>query len=253
MFYLYLFLLLVNISFFGIIVFKNRFEDNLFLAIFSIIISIFISGVINRFLVGYYGILIISFGLFIFNVIYFIKNRKILKTQKFLTKRFLTPGFCVFTLFYLLLIFATYNRHMMVWDEYSHWGLVVKNMYYLKNFALGDLSTVIAKTYLSGSSLFQYFTMEMYGSFNEGIMYMANDLLILSIMISIFRNSEYKKNNIGCLILISLFLFMITNIFYADWFVSLYVDCLLAFAFLNILFSYYSIKDQNSLYKHIIF
>ena len=47
---------------------------------------------------------------------------------------FLTPAFCIFIVIYAFIFFLNYNRGFSQWDEISHWGPMVKEMFRLDKF-----------------------------------------------------------------------------------------------------------------------
>lgn len=246
MIYVLFFLIIVNSAFFYALIFNKRFEETLFFSFFVKILILFLSGIIGSFLPGYYLILASNIGIFVFNVVKVIKNKKILNDN------FFTLGFYAFFIIYVFLIWVTKDRMAIIWDEFSHWALAVKNMYFLDSLALNDASTIVAKNYLSGSSIFQYFFIKLFGSFNEGIMYFAHDLLLISIILPIFKNFKEKKwiKSITFYLLIFVILFL-PALSYWNLYTSLYVDCMLGFAFFGLIYNYYT-RDDSKIFNCLL-
>ena len=170
--YILLIFLLLNTSLFYSTIFNKKIEQTIFLSIFSYIFILFVFGIFSILNVGFITILILNGILFIINVHSFIK-RKI-----DLNKNVLTTGLILFIISYLIIVWQSFGKLANSWDEFSHWALVVKNMYGLGNLGLGSDSTVMVKTYLSGTSLFQYFCTKLCGEFRESMLYVGMDLLI---------------------------------------------------------------------------
>jgi len=89
--------------------------------------------------------------------------------------------------------FALINMRVISHDELTHWGLVVKNMFYHRNFGGGSSATTMFKGYPVGSSLFLYF-FEMFGtSFIDAYLYMAMNLLNVSLLLPLASKFENIK------------------------------------------------------------
>lgn len=235
--YLIIYLFLLNSAFFYSKFFEKRIEQTIFLSFLLKILILYLSGLVGTFKIGLYII-------YIFNIIYFIKNIfEIFKNKIKMKEVFETSGIIIFTFLYAFCVIISNERIASVWDEFTHWALVVKNMFYLNNLAIGGDSTVVATSYLSGTSIFQYFIMKLYGTFNEGIMYLGQNLLLISIILPIFRNfslKSFKSLNIYITLFITLFL---CSLSYWNLYTSLYVDCMLGYSFFNFIYSYYTLED----------
>lgn len=235
--YILLILLLLNTSLFYSILFNKKIEQTIFLSIFSYILILFIFGVLGSLNIGFIAILVINGLLFVFNI-YSLVKKKIN-----LNKKVLTTGLILFIISYLIIIWQSLGRLASAWDEFSHWALVVKNMYGLGNLGIGSDSTVMIKDYLSGTSLFQYFCVKLCGEFKESMLYVGMDLIIISLIIPIF-NVFKKKNNFLSYILFFI-LFFIPTLFYPTLYASLYVDGILGLTFAYTLYSYFDNRKNK--------
>lgn len=244
MIYILILILLLNFSFFISIFFKKNIEETFVLSISLIIILLFIFGVILNLLIGFYFLLLLNLGLFVYNVYFSIKKPNEMK------KILITPGLLLLVLSSLIFIWIDHNRVFSIWDEFSHWALVVKNMFYLNNFGLANTSTTLIKTYLSGPGLFQYFCAKLSGTYNESVIYFAFNLLFIAYLLPIFK----KFKSFGSLSLYLSYFFVITipMIFYSSVYSSIYVDALLGVAFAYSLYSYY-LNYENKLSRFNIF
>lgn len=228
--YILLIAIVLNTSLSYSIYFNKKIEETIFLSILGKILILFLTGVTISLEIGFYLIILLNIILFIYNILNLWKNKNIIKTN------ILTIGLWLFLISCLLFIWITYGRVAVVWDEFSHWALVVKNMYGLNNFGIGPDGTVMAKNYLSGTSLFQYFATKLSGEFNESILYFSMDLMVISFVLPMFKNiKKYKKISPYLIFLLVLF---IPTIFYPDIYNTLYVDAILGIAFSYALYSY---------------
>ncbi|MFW6307519.1 MAG: hypothetical protein ACOC08_02640, partial [Campylobacterales bacterium] len=94
-------------------------------------------------------------------------------------------------IFSLIYFFISRDSYFFFWDEFSHWGLFIKEMMYTDR--LYDASTLAAHPhYVPGAPIWQYFTMLLSG-FSEGGTYFAQFLLIASATMMIYENTSFKK------------------------------------------------------------
>lgn len=228
--YVLLIAIVLNTSLSYSIYFNKKIEETIFLSILSKILILFLTGVFISLEVGFYLIIFLNIILFVYNIINILKNKNIIKTN------ILTVGLYLFLISCLFFIWITYGKTASMWDEFSHWALVVKNMYGLNNFGIGIDGTVIAKNYLSGTSLFQYFATKISGGFNESLLYFSMDLMVISFILPMFKN--IKEHKMISPYLIFLFVLFIPTIFYPDIYITLYVDAILGIAFSYALYSF---------------
>lgn len=241
--YLIIYLFLLNSAYFYAIVFKKTIEETLLPSFITKILLLYISGLFETFILGFWIIVIKNIIYMIYNVHQTIKKKENIK-------KVISVGNLIFTFLFVFFIWISDGRMISIWDEFTHWGLVVKNMFYLDNLAIGGNSSVVATSYLSGTSIFQYFLMKIYGSFNEGLMYFGQNILMVSALLPIFKNYEHKSlksTNVYLLLFIMLFL---PSMSFDEYFTSIYVDCMLGFAFTSLVYNYYTL--ENDLFKKIV-
>jgi len=123
--------------------------------------------------------------------------------------------------------------------------LVVKNMFYHKNFGGGAMATTMFKGYPLGSSLFLYFFVRFGFSFQPAYLYMALNLLNISLLLPVvarFKNNKQKLGFFACLVAIVL-------TFNIKTFASIWNDQFMAIAFAYILISYFCFINDEGLNK----
>lgn len=218
----YAFLLfLIAFSAITAVLFKGRFEQALPCCICYIILIIYISGLIGNFLPGFFiALLTVPVG-GIFCLIY---KRKTLR-QDIFTYVF-TPGFFFFTVSIFVMLPWTMRMRINSWDEFSHWGTVIKNFWYLNDFANLENSTTSFKGYPPAASIFAWFSQRFGRTYTENKSYLAYHALYLAYMSPYFcvitKKKEWPKAVIMglCMILLPLL----------GWYRAYdvtYVDCLL--------------------------
>ena len=81
------------------------------------------------------------------------------------------------------------DSKLFFWDEYSHWGMFIKHMFYTdKLYDLGSNEQHLR--YLPGTTLIQYLFTRNF-EFSEGSVYFAQFMMILVPSITFF---DYLKN-----------------------------------------------------------
>ena len=110
---------------------------------------------------------------------------------------FFTPGFLTFFLVYLFLLYAHYNRVLHEYDEFTHWGDVVKAMCRIDDFSTSPLSHSYFQNYVPGMALFQYLFEKIAMVFPGGIftdwrMYFAYHLLAFIFLLPFLTVRKWK-------------------------------------------------------------
>ena len=124
------------------------------------------------------------------------------------------------------------------WDEFTHWGLCVKNMFIFDALANHPDATSIFKNYPPASALFQYLWGKLSGNFIEGNLYRAINLFYFVLIIPIFQNQKFKKPA-GIVFRIILAIILPVALF-NDFYTSLLVDGLLGVLFAYALINHFT-------------
>ncbi|MDO8971579.1 MAG: hypothetical protein Q7U74_12870 [Saprospiraceae bacterium] len=117
-----------------------------------------------------------------------VKHRRDLRS--FLRKQ-ATPGFVFFLLIVPLLWFQTRTSKFANWDEFSHWGLIFKEISQT-NLLPGLNTTLIFPDYPPGTALYQVFINYLM-RYEEGSAYFAQGLMMLSPLVSLTHHFKWKK------------------------------------------------------------
>lgn len=230
-------IILIAISY--ALIFKKKLLQTYFLSIATIIFILFLCGILNfdgSLLLGY--AIVIAFSLFSlgFLIYTFIKNRKSISNLS------LISGVLIFSLFLLLALFINYRRMFTNWDEFSHWGVVVKSMYSFDALGTYKDAVLMFKAYLPGASLFQYFWARPFPQFTEFLPLVASNVLFFSVLMSFIKKINWKT------ILFVITAFLIPLLMGMFFYTSLYVDCLLGILLGASLISYYYHRYEESSY-----
>lgn len=235
--YIVLFLIMLNMTLFFSNVFNKKFEQTIIMGIVMCIFVLFCFGLFSLMNIGFILLLVINVLMFGYNLFLLWKKKIDFKNNVF------TIGFILFVLSYLLIMWNCVGRLVSTGDEFSHWGLVVKNMYDLNTLKLGGSSTVMFD-YLSGTSMFQYFCVKLSGYYNESMIFIGQNLLIVALFLPVVSMYKDKKSVIPYLLYF--LLGIVSLIFYPAIFNSLYVDGVLGIAFAYTLYSYFIMRDDES-------
>lgn len=232
-------LCILLISSFYALLLKRKVVETLFLAVTTVIIVLFLGGLLNfrgSLLVGYLVILLFS----AFSLFYTIKHKEKISTIE------LKKGLIAFTLFLLLSLFLNYGRLFTHFDEFTHWGLVLKNMYHFDAVSTYESINIYFKSYVPATSLFQYFWIRPFGVFIEYAGYIGFNMFFFSL--SSILLSKLKPKNI-LLFLSFLLIPLITSL---NFYSTLLVDTMLGVLFGSILLFYYGYRKEDFLFTYIL-
>ena len=172
-----------------------------------------------------------------FIVIAFIKYKK--ATYQELYKNFFSNGLYIFIIIYICIYIFDLYRVFTKWDEFSHWGVMVKEMYRLDKFySIKPSTLMVHKDYPPITQLFEFFFSKLSGGYKENYLERAIHILNLSFFIPMFSEKEQSKKQVllkTLLIIVSIFLIYllfdrhnIINTIYVDYTMAIATSYLLA-------------------------
>ena len=99
----------------------------------------------------------------------------------------------------------------------------------INDFSTNANSLSYFQSYLPAVSLFQYFFQVIYGSFTESLLYVAYDILVVSLFIPFTKNIKWKDfwKIVTMVIIILILPVLFNDIYYSQ----IYVDSFLGFIF----------------------
>lgn len=189
-----------------------------------------------------------SYTLWIFGIFYLFYMIYCDKGIHFI-KEYFTPGyiFCVITLFCMLIF--VHGKVFSLYDNFSHWALVVKSMLHTDRFPNFMDKTIMFQEYPLGSAIYIYYFSKMINNAEEFQM-LAQIYMILAAIMPLFI--FIKKNIFPSIISIV----AITNLFfvYNISITNLLVDTLLPLVSLaGLLFVYLYSKNNCDKFMPILF
>ena len=223
---------------------KLKIENNFTLALSFTIIGIvmFIAGILN--MMNLIAILITLSGVGYFSYSLYKEKQKV----KTLKKKLLKPSVIIPIIIFLYITLIGMGMHLTHYDNFSHWGLIIKNMFIdgaLPNF---EDTMIMFKGYQPGSACLIYFYGFLAGK-TEGAMIIAQNYMIFAYLTVLFgfikENNKVLKN-----ILITVFYIFIMTV--SIKFNDLLVDSLIAtmsIASLAILYHYKKDLKKGFMYS----
>ncbi len=145
------FLVLVLPPFFLSVRFGKRFEETIALSAGSVILVLFLSGILGVLEAGVFFVLGLTLLLACLSVI-----RLARKPASASVRPFFTPSFLAFSLLFGFLFVVHFQRMIHEWDEFTHWGDVVKAMTHINGFSTDPEAHSLFQSYVPGMALFQY-------------------------------------------------------------------------------------------------
>ena len=161
------------------------FEEVLPSSIASKILILFLFGICGWMKIGIYAIALIVICEYGYGIIQLFKEKKIKKLFPFFSCGFFCWIFAI-----IVICWCMYGKMFDSWDEFSHWGDIVKVMATLDDFGTNPLSFSWFKSYPPGMSLFQYYLQKInFGVshivFEEWLVYVAYQVFTVSFIIPI--------------------------------------------------------------------
>ena len=135
---------------------KKKIDITIPIAIISIVLVIYPFGFFQKLSLGVWTVCAISFSAICYLIVKLILSIKNKKFKEFIQK-LLTPGIVVYLLFWLIFTFINKWRMLTGWDEFSHWGLIIKNMFIFDSYATNPQTIAWFRGYPPFTAIFEYF------------------------------------------------------------------------------------------------
>lgn len=215
---------------------------------FFIMTVLYFSGLMfSSFIYGNVFIILLSITALIYFVYDVFKEKKNWKE--------IWEKFRSFIILYGIMAILLIGFISIVWDDFSHWLLTVKNMVLFNELSNNSKSTIIFKTYPPATAIIQYFY-----NFVGGIGFKSLDLeynsqlitnyFVMILLLSMINMRQLSKKS---KIILYPVLFLIPAIFNQEIYVGLYVDAILSImgAYLTIFYEYMKKQKINSKFEFI--
>lgn len=228
------------ITIFGIKLFledKTKIDNKFSFALSFTVIGLieFILGIINMMKIG--SLLIVLFS--IFYIGYLIINKRIEKNR--IIEYIKEPTNIICFLIFTYITIVGLNMHLTHYDNFSHWGLIIKTMFQYNRLPNFENNYILFKGYQPGSACFAYFVGLLCGK-NEGVMIVAQNYLIFSYLSVLFNYIGKEKRILKSLLLVCFYIFIMTTS--KIRFNNLLVDSLIAVQLIYGLAIIYNYKDN---------
>lgn len=188
------------------------------LTFFILILVAYILGLLNY---------LTYFKYFFYTFTFFALLINIVNYKKTITK-LIDFNIIILLVYWCLIFWVNNNRYFLRWDEFTHWGLAAKNIFFNNSFYWPS-STVIGLSYPPGGAILQYIFHSFSLLFYEDLAFLAFGFYSSSILLSFLPNS--KKYSFWFNITLSLILFYIPLQLFSEFLSTSYIDGILGLTF----------------------
>lgn len=239
-----IYFLLANTSL--VIFLKKEFGKTIPLLFILNSIIMYISGIIFRsFIPG----IIINIFIPLYSLIYIVKNFKNKKVIKEIKENYLSKGFYIFIIIFAFAFLYDLRRTFYSWDEFSHWGVMIKEMIRLDNFySISNSNLLPHKDYPPIVQLYELFFSKITLTYKESYIQTSIHLFEMSLFIPCLSEVLNKKNKNISNWIVLFFIGMLLILFFDCHNVinAIYIDYLLSIIIGYILFNYTIEKNKYS-------
>lgn len=224
-------LFILSVNFILMFFLKRKLEEILPLSLMSCTLFVYIFGLFTNLRLGFYFLLIILLVCLIYILIK-LKN----KILSFI-KSYFTLSVIIFIVVYIIVYVLNLNRTFYQWDEFSHWGPMVKEMFRLNTFySVPDSTLYVHKNYPPIITLYETIWCFISNGYKEGYIYRSLQLLSFSMLFPILNQFSLKKRyysifNGIIIVLLMLFIFNAIPLEDANFYKTVYIDGVLAVMF----------------------
>ena len=145
-------LILLSGSAFCCAVYGSRFEDGLPLSCSCLVLLLFPFGLAGHLSWGVFALLALAAGLWIAAFFRLFRSGG----WHAFSRRCFSPGFWLYLLLSVSLVFLNRGRQVLAWDDFSHWGDIVKVMLSRGTFGYAAGTGSLFPEYPPAMALFQY-------------------------------------------------------------------------------------------------
>lgn len=206
-------------------IWDKKFEETIAMALITVGMILYLAGVVENLHAGI--IIVLVFSVISFLIAVYLFNRK-----KATYEELLSPGLLIYVLLAGFIVLNAYDLYLAKWDEYSHWGIAVKDMYYFSCFGKHINSTLLLPRYFPFATLIEYWFMYHNELFSENILYVGFHIMLLSALVpatkSIQKSWKYLFPALAVMILVPVTFFNdVSNCIYVDPLMAAWVGYIL--------------------------
>lgn len=209
---------------------NRKWEECIGLSMFAVVSVLYAAGLFDKLLAGMILVYVLA-GIALLFSIYLYNHREVS------VKSLYSPSLPVYVLFCALIVLNCRGAWFARWDEYSHWGLAVKDMFFFDSFAKHMNTSVMMPRYVPFATLIEYFFVFAGGLFSQELVYIAYQTAMLNALIIICGVSRKRRFYLIPTVAVMVFL---PVIFFSDIYNCIYVDPMLAVFMAYVLICYYT-------------
>lgn len=228
---------LLSFSMLFMVAFGRKWEETVGVSLIIEVFCLYVFGLFNQLPAG-------VTVLYILSTIALLSAMYLFGKKRMSAKDLVSPGLFVYGVLFVVILINCRGSWLARWDEYSHWGLAVKDMFYYDSFAKHFNTTVMLPRYLPFATLAEYLFVRANGLFSQDILYIAYQTVLLSTLIIICKAARKKLRYVIPALAIMI---LIPVIFFGDVYNSIYVDPMLAVFAAYVLICYFS--EEMSLFN----
>lgn len=212
------------------VLWDRKWEECVGFSMFAVIAILYAAGLMDKLLVGMILVYVLAGVAFLVSA--YLYNKK-----KISAKSLYSPALFVYVLLFVLIVLNCKGAWFARWDEYSHWGLAVKDMFFYDSFAKHVNTTVMLPRYVPFATLIEFFFVFAGGIFSQELVYIAYQTAMLNVLIMVCGVG--RKNRLYLLPAVAIMVFL-PVIFFQDIYNCIYVDPILAVFMAYVLICYYT-------------
>ncbi len=161
-----------------------------------------------------------------------------------LVKDIFSPHLLVFVVLSWVSYKRTKDWQMSQWDEFSHWGTVVRAMYEFGNLSASSPADLRFPEYPPGLASFQYFVIDLHPTWNEGLLLWSLHLIAFSVLLGMIGLLSFRSPFASTVKLLSISL---ASTIILNFYFTLYADPLLSIIFASSIFLAIKTADNTKL------
>lgn len=170
------------------LLFERTLVETFPVSVFLVILCLYLGGLLRNLTIGVLLVVLLAVGLW---TQCFRKKLLVREQVKAHKQEWMRSAWVILPV--LLLIFLqTWSLEMTVYDEYTHWGVAVKDLYLNNQFYCSPDAVTEFKDYMPGISLFEYFFC-FFGPFQSQNIYRGMDVMMVACLFPAFKN-VVKRN-----------------------------------------------------------
>ncbi|MDE5932347.1 MAG: hypothetical protein K2H40_07700, partial [Lachnospiraceae bacterium] len=224
------FLPFISFSLLFMTIYRRKWEECIGLSIIITGAVLYVAGLFEQLMAGMVLIYIFSVVSLLFSIYFY--HKKVMQV-----KDLLSPALFLYIVLFLLILLNCYNVRFAKVDEYSQWGMAVKDMFYYQSLAKHIDTTVFIPRYPPFAALIEYFFVFADGIFTPEMVYIAFQTVAMSASMVICaaagRKWRYLLPSVAIIV-------AMPAIFFTDAYNCVIVDPLLAIFTAYVLICYFS-------------